>query len=52
VLLADIVIVPLNFLQNKNYREVCTNLVKHHPGDGGLDERIITMKKRGRNNFG
>jgi hypothetical protein len=50
VLLADIVIIPLSFLQNKQYLEYCESLVLH--GQGGLDERIVTLKKRGRNNFG
>jgi hypothetical protein len=50
VLLADIVIIPLTFLQNKQYLDYCDTL-EHH-GVGGLDERIDKMKKRGRNNFG
>jgi hypothetical protein len=52
VLLADIVIVPLTFLQNKQYTDFCDALVQHHPGDGGLDDRVIALKTRGRNNFG
>jgi hypothetical protein len=50
VLLADIVIIPLTFLQNKQYLDYCDALEQH--GAGGLDERIEKMKKRGRNNFG
>jgi hypothetical protein len=52
VLLADIVIIPLTFLQNKAYLDYSSALGEYHPSGGGLDERIIQMKRRGRNNFG
>jgi hypothetical protein len=43
VLLADIVIIPLTFLQNKQYLEYGNDIVQFQPGVGGLYERIKKM---------
>lgn len=51
-MLADIVIIPLVFLQCKGYLEYCDNVAQFQPGVGGLDDRIVELKGRGRNNFG